>query len=103
MLHLTNKRRDPGVAVLARGATIVWAGVQDAMVQWWYGHNGVGFFSEPGFLGVAYYFIPKRAEQPIYSYQPLHHPFLGPDLPLYLGTPTIICTTAPSRGHGALA
>ena len=45
------------------------AGVQDALTQWWYGHNAVGFFLTAGFLGIMYYFIPKRAERPIYSYR----------------------------------
>jgi cytochrome c oxidase cbb3-type subunit 1 len=47
----------------------VYAGVQDAMIQWWYGHNAVGFFLTAGFLGMMYYFIPKQAERPIYSYR----------------------------------
>jgi cytochrome c oxidase cbb3-type subunit 1 len=47
----------------------VYAGVQDAMVQWWYGHNAVGFFLTAGFLGMMYYFIPKQANRPIYSYR----------------------------------
>jgi cytochrome c oxidase cbb3-type subunit 1 len=47
----------------------VFAGVQDAMVQWWYGHNAVGFFLTAGFLGMMYYFIPKQAERPVYSYR----------------------------------
>lgn len=46
----------------------VYAGVQDAMVQWWYGHNAVGFFLTAGFLGMMYYFVPKQAERPVYSY-----------------------------------
>ena len=46
-----------------------YAGVQDAMVQWWYGHNAVGFFLTAGFLGMMYYYIPKQAERPIYSYR----------------------------------
>jgi cytochrome c oxidase cbb3-type subunit I len=45
------------------------AGVQDAMIQWWYGHNAVGFFLTAGFLGMMYYFIPKAAERPVYSYR----------------------------------
>jgi cytochrome c oxidase cbb3-type subunit 1 len=45
-----------------------YAGVQDAMVQWWYGHNAVGFFLTTSFLGMMYYFVPKQAERPIYSY-----------------------------------
>jgi cytochrome c oxidase cbb3-type subunit 1 len=43
--------------------------VQDAMVQWWYGHNAVGFFLTAGFLGMMYYYIPKQAERPVYSYR----------------------------------
>ncbi len=45
------------------------AGVQSAMIQWWYGHNAVGFFLTAGFLGMMYYFVPKRAERPVYSYR----------------------------------
>jgi cytochrome c oxidase cbb3-type subunit 1 len=45
-----------------------YAGVQDAMVQWWYGHNAVGFFLTAGFLGIMYYFVPKQAGRPVYSY-----------------------------------
>ncbi len=47
----------------------LYAGVQDAMVQWWYGHNAVGFFLTAGFLGIMYYFVPKQANRPIYSYR----------------------------------
>jgi cytochrome c oxidase cbb3-type subunit 1 len=47
----------------------VYSGAIDAMVQWWYGHNAVGFFLTAGFLGMMYYFIPKQAERPIYSYR----------------------------------
>ncbi len=47
----------------------VYAGVQDAMMQWWYGHNAVGFFLTAGFLGIMYYFIPKQANRPVYSYR----------------------------------
>jgi cytochrome c oxidase cbb3-type subunit 1 len=46
-----------------------YAGVQDAMVQWWYGHNAVGFFLTAGFLGMMYYFMPKQAGRPVYSYR----------------------------------
>ncbi len=45
------------------------SGVQNAMIQWWYGHNAVGFFLTAGFLGMMYYFIPKAANRPIYSYR----------------------------------
>lgn len=47
----------------------VYAGVQDALVQWWYGHNAVAFFLTTPFLGLMYYFVPKAAERPIYSYR----------------------------------
>jgi cytochrome c oxidase cbb3-type subunit 1 len=47
----------------------LFAGAQDAMIQWWYGHNAVGFFLTAGFLGIMYYFIPKQAERPVYSYR----------------------------------
>ena len=47
----------------------IFSGVQDAMIQWWWGHNAVGFFLTAGFLGMMYYFVPKQAERPIYSYR----------------------------------
>jgi len=47
----------------------IYAGATDAMVQWWYGHNAVGFFLTAGFLGMMYYFVPKQAERPIFSYR----------------------------------
>ena len=47
----------------------IFSGVQSAMIQWWYGHNAVGFFLTAGFLGMMYYFIPKRANRPVYSYR----------------------------------
>jgi cytochrome c oxidase cbb3-type subunit 1 len=68
VLHVTNNAALP-VSVFSSKSYIVWAGVQDAMVQWWYGHNAVGFFLTAGFLGMMYYFIPKRAERPVYSYR----------------------------------
>jgi cytochrome c oxidase cbb3-type subunit I len=68
VLHLGNNATIP-VSLFSPDSYIVWAGVQDAMVQWWYGHNAVGFFLTAGFLGMMYYFIPKRADRPIYSYR----------------------------------
>ncbi len=68
VLHLGNNAAVP-VSMFSPKSYIVWSGVQDAMVQWWYGHNAVGFFLTAGFLGIMYYFIPKRAERPIYSYR----------------------------------
>jgi cytochrome c oxidase cbb3-type subunit 1 len=68
VLHLGNNASVP-VSVFSSKSYIVWSGVQDAMVQWWYGHNAVGFFLTAGFLGIMYYFIPKRADRPVYSYR----------------------------------
>ncbi|MCS6838793.1 MAG: cytochrome-c oxidase, cbb3-type subunit I [Bdellovibrionaceae bacterium] len=47
----------------------IWAGIQDALVQWWYGHNAVAFFLTTPFLGLMYYFMPKAAQRPVYSYR----------------------------------
>ncbi len=47
----------------------IFSGVQDAMIQWWYGHNAVGFYLTAGFLGIMYYFVPKQANRPVYSYR----------------------------------
>jgi len=47
----------------------IYSGIHDAMVQWWWGHNAVGFFLTAGFIGVMYYFVPKHAERPVYSYR----------------------------------
>ncbi|MBP1642148.1 MAG: cbb3-type cytochrome c oxidase subunit [Acidobacteria bacterium] len=66
MLHVVNSLAIP---VTWTKSYSLFAGVQDAMVQWWYGHNAVGFFLTAGFLGMMYYFIPKQAGRPIYSYR----------------------------------
>ena len=68
MLHVGNGLAVP-VSVFGAKSYSVFAGVQDAMMQWWYGHNAVGFFLTAGFLGIMYYFIPKRAGRPVYSYR----------------------------------
>jgi cytochrome c oxidase cbb3-type subunit 1 len=68
MLHVVNNLAVP-VSFLGSKSYSLFAGVQDAMTQWWYGHNAVGFFLTAGFLGIMYYFIPKRVERPIYSYR----------------------------------
>ena len=68
MLHLVNNATVP-VSFLGSKSYIAYSGVQDAMTQWWYGHNAVGFFLTAGFLGIMYYFVPKRVERPIYSYR----------------------------------
>ena len=66
LLHIVNSAAMPVSLTKSYSA---YAGVQDAMVQWWYGHNAVGFFLTAGFLGMMYYFIPKQANRPIYSYR----------------------------------
>jgi len=65
LLHIVNSAAIPVSMMKSYSA---YAGVQDAMVQWWYGHNAVGFFLTAGFLGIMYYFVPKQAERPVYSY-----------------------------------
>ena len=66
LLHIVNSAAMPSSLWKSYSA---YAGVQDAMVQWWYGHNAVGFFLTAGFLGMMYYYIPKQAERPVYSYR----------------------------------
>jgi cytochrome c oxidase cbb3-type subunit 1 len=68
MLHL-GRNPDLPVSLFGVKSYVAYTGVQDAMVQWWYGHNAVGFFLTTGFLAIMYYFVPKRAERPIYSYR----------------------------------
>ncbi|HSH06736.1 MAG TPA: cytochrome-c oxidase, cbb3-type subunit I [Burkholderiales bacterium] len=66
VLHIVNSAAVPASFWKSYSA---YAGAQDAMVQWWYGHNAVGFFLTAGFLGMMYYFIPKQAGRPVYSYR----------------------------------
>jgi cytochrome c oxidase cbb3-type subunit 1 len=66
LLHIVNNLELP---VSAFKSYSIYAGATDAMIQWWYGHNAVGFFLTAGFLGMMYYFVPKQAERPIYSYR----------------------------------
>jgi len=66
MLHVFNSLAIP---VTATKSYSVYAGVQDAFMQWWYGHNAVAFFLTTPFLGLMYYFLPKAAERPVYSYR----------------------------------
>ncbi|MEO6975372.1 MAG: cytochrome-c oxidase, cbb3-type subunit I [Gallionella sp.] len=65
-LHVVNSLAIP--VSLTRSYSI-FSGVQDAMIQWWWGHNAVGFYLTAGFLGIMYYFVPKQANRPIYSYR----------------------------------
>jgi cytochrome c oxidase cbb3-type subunit 1 len=66
MLHVINHLALPVTWTKSYSA---YSGIQDALVQWWFGHNAVGFLLTAGFLGVMYYFLPKQAETPIYSYR----------------------------------
>ncbi len=68
MLHIVNNLSIP-VSIFGAKSVQVFSGVQDAMTQWWYGHNAVGFFLTAGFLGMMYYFVPKQAGRPVYSYK----------------------------------
>lgn len=66
VLHIVNSMEVP---VAPMKSYSIFGGAIDAMVQWWYGHNAVGFLLTAGFLGMMYYFVPKQAERPIYSYR----------------------------------
>jgi len=66
MLHIVNSLAVP---VTFMKSYSIYAGTVDALVQWWYGHNAVGFYLTAGFLGMMYYFVPKQAERPVYSYR----------------------------------
>jgi cytochrome c oxidase cbb3-type subunit I len=68
LLHTFNNLAMP-VDLFSMKSYSLFAGTQDAMVQWWYGHNAVGFFLTAAFLGMMYYFVPKQAGRPIYSYR----------------------------------
>jgi cytochrome c oxidase cbb3-type subunit 1 len=66
VLHVVNSAAIPASFTKSYSA---YAGTTDAMIQWWYGHNAVGFFLTAGFLGIMYYFVPKQAGRPVYSYR----------------------------------
>ncbi len=68
VLHIVNNLAVPVSFAEAKSYSL-FSGVQDAMTQWWYGHNAVAFFLTAGFLGMLYYYLPKRAGRPIYSYR----------------------------------
>jgi cytochrome c oxidase cbb3-type subunit I/II len=68
VLHIFNSLEIP-VSLTGMKSYSVYAGVQDALVQWWYGHNAVAFFLTTPFLGLMYYFVPKAANRPVYSYR----------------------------------
>ncbi len=113
VLHIFNNIQMPVTLWKSYSA---YAGVQDAMVQWWYGHNAVGFFLTTSFLGMMYYFVPKQAERPIFSYRlsivhfwalaftymwagPHHLMYTSlPDWTQYLGSALSLILLAPSWG-----
>jgi len=68
MLHVVNNLSLP-VSIFGSKSVQLFSGVQDALTQWWYGHNAVGFFLTAGFLGMMYYFVPKQANRPVFSYK----------------------------------
>jgi len=68
MLHIGNNLALP-VSFFGSKSYALLSGAPDAITQWWYGHNAVGFFLTAGFLGMMYYFVPKRANRPVYSYR----------------------------------
>jgi cytochrome c oxidase cbb3-type subunit 1 len=68
LLHIFNSAAVP-ISWTSMKSYSAYSGVQDAMVQWWYGHNAVGFFLTAGFLGMMYYFVPKQVGRPVYSYR----------------------------------
>jgi cytochrome c oxidase cbb3-type subunit 1 len=68
ILHIVNNLSIP-LRLDGAASYPIFGGVQSAMIQWWYGHNAVGFFLTAGFIGMMYYFVPKRAERPVYSYR----------------------------------
>jgi len=113
MLHIVNNLAVP-VSIAYPKSYSLFAGVQDAMTQWWYGHNAVGFLLTAGFLGMLYYFLPKAVNRPVYSYRMsiigfwgitflylwagshhLHYTAL-PDWVQYLGTSMSIILLVPS-------
>jgi len=68
ILHIVNNLSIP-LRLDSSASYPIFGGVQSAMIQWWYGHNAVGFFLTAGFIGMMYYFVPKRAQRPVYSYR----------------------------------
>ena len=92
VLHIVNSMAIP---VSLGKSYSIYSGAVDAMVQWWYGHNAVGFLLTAGFLGMMYYFVPKQAERPVYSYR-LSIVHFGVDFSIYLGWPSPFTLYSPS-------
>ena len=105
VLHIVNNAEVPVSLTKSYSA---YAGTVDAMVQWWYGHNAVGFFLTTGFLGMMYYFVPKQAGRPIYSYRlSVVHFWALISIYMWAGPHHLALHLAPGLGadtrHGVLA
>ena len=94
VLHIVNSMAVP---VSLTKSYSIYAGAVDAMVQWWYGHNAVGFLLTAGFLGMMYYFVPKQAGRPVYSYRLSVVHFWALSLALYLGRPSPLALHGTAR------
>jgi cytochrome c oxidase cbb3-type subunit 1 len=106
MLHVVNNLSMPA-SLFGSKSYSAFAGVQDALTQWWYGHNAVGFFLTAGFLAMMYYFVPKQAEPAGLQLSAVDHPLLVADLPVHLGRPASPPLHRAARlgadaGHGVL-
>ena len=105
VLHIFNSLAIP---VSAFKSYSIYSGSVDAMVQWWYGHNAVGFFLTAGFLGIMYYFVPKQAEAPDLFLSSVDRALLGADRDLRLGWPSpsalhVAAGLGAKPGHGDVA
>ena len=96
MLHIVNNLAVP-VSFGSAKSYSLFSGVQDAMTQWWYGHNAVAFFLTAGFLGMMYYFLPEARRPAALLLPAVDHQLLGHHLPLHVGG------LAPPALHGAAA
>ncbi len=93
VLHVFNNLVVPVFSGTLIKSYPIYAGVQDAFMQWWYGHNAVAFFLTTPFLGLMYYFLPKAAERPVFILQAEHYSLLVLGVYLHLGRVPTICTT----------
>src|SRR5574337_781990 len=99
ILYIVNSLAVPISFARAKSYSL-FGGVQDAMTQWWYGHNAVAFFLTSGFLGMLYYFLPKRAGRPIYSYR---ISIIRLELSIYEGIPHLLAPVVTDMKHAANA
>ncbi len=101
LLHIVNRVAIP---VSLTKSYSVYSGVQDAMIQWWYGHNAVGFFLTAAFLGMMYYYIPKQAGRPVFSYRlSIVHFWALIFTYMWAGPHHRVARLGAKRGHGLLA